>query len=120
MLPIQQRQRHHANVPHGSSWSTINEYTLNLQGGCTQKNVVEASIRPTYRENEKDRSEYLRNEQKITYDEYNQEFQRILDSFDKAILYDKQGGDQAVWDKISPENVMCLPYDAMIRDLEKR
>ena len=109
----------YANIVHGNdSWDTTNEYVLNLKGGCKRTSVIEGSIDTTYSEEEQDDSEYLKNEEDISYDQYIDEFKRMLNEADQVILYNGSGGDQAVWDKVKPDSVMCMPFDSMMIDLQ--
>ena len=111
----------YCNVGHGGrSWDTTNEYELNLTGGCKQTKVIESSIVPTYDEGDEDRSEYLIDDEDISYEKYVAEFKRIINESDQVILYNGNGGDQAVWAKVKPDSVMCMSYDALMSDLKTK
>ena len=105
------------------SWDTMNEYKLGKKGKCRRIGVTEGAIHTTYNpddEEELDSSEYLQDGEGITYDKYVTKFKGILDDTLQVILYNGSGGDQAVWDKVKPDNVMCMSYDALMHDLKAK
>ncbi len=104
----------YANVDKsGETWDTTNQYKLNMQGGCKQIGVLEGTI-------DSDNSEYELNGEDIGYDKYVADFKAMLDEAQQVILYNGNGGDQSVWDKVKPENVMCMSYDALMTDLKAK
>ena len=104
----------------GRSWDTINQYRLKKKGKCIRTQVLEGSTDTDYDDGTVDNAMYMKNDEGITYDKYNLSFRRKLNNVEDVILYNGSEGDQSVWAKVKPNNVMCMSYDALMTDLKAK
>ena len=105
------------------AWQTTNMYTLSSTE-CNRDKVIEALIETDYRVSDDEDStannEYYKNDKKVKYNTYLEEFKGVLDDIDEVIITSQSSaGDKEIWNKIMDMDEAAMTYAGVMKILDE-